>query len=435
MGKTRSMDQLNNFLQKATKLINNTRIIKNIYKLPLYNDEPKIFAYSAFYKTRYKHNSDVASGFSFNKKTALVKVLGEGIERYCLDNFNKKDLYKGQLKNIKFGYLDPLNLSCFSKEQLKHAKFKIFKVIKTSKFQWIKATSLIEKKIVLIPAQLAIFNYRMTKKEPTILLSNSTGVAEGLTLDDALYAGICEVIERDAFMINYLNKLSSPRVDLDSINDKEIENIIKKLSRYKLELIVLELTTDLQIPAFAALILDRTKQGPSVTLGLKAGFDIKKTIIGAIEESLMVRSWIRDKFIYTDPTYKRKKEITDIEDRAHFWFPTEAIKHLNFWIHNNNIKKINIKKISIPVDKLGEALSLLKRKKMEVAYVDITDKKIKAYGFVVVKIIIPQLHPLYLDERYPYLGGERLYNAPVSMEILQSPKKESELNKIPHPFL
>ncbi len=72
---------------------------------------------------------------------------------------------------------------------------------------------------------------------------------------------------------------------------------------------------------------------------------------------------------------------------------------------------------------------------MEIVYVDISNNKLKKYGIKVVKVIIPQLQPLYLDERYPYLGGTRLYEVPIKLGFLKTAKQENELNKIPHPFL
>ena len=77
----------------------------------------------------------------------------------------------------------------------------------------------------------------------------------------------------------------------------------------------------------------------------------------------------------------------------------------------------------------------MKEKDIEVVYVDITHPKIKKYGIMVVKVFIPKLQPLYLDEYYPYLGGSRLYEVPVKLGFLKVPNQESQLNKIPHPFL
>lgn len=430
------INSINHTLQVILRVILNKKFSFRVHKIPLYNDEPKIFAYAVGYQSEKKQETDTAAGFSFDKSKALVRALAEGLERYCLDNSRPELLFTGSEENLPVPHLDFSQITSFSKRQLQKNSFRRFRYNKTSKFRWIQGFSLTEKKKILLPAQLVYFNYHRMVDESIILFPLSTGAAAGLSLDDALYRGICEIVERDAFLISYLNKLPSPQINLSSLQDQNINEILNIFQRYKLELIVTDLTTDLQIPAFAALTLDRTGQGPAVSLGLKAGFNIKESIIGAIEESLMTRSWIRDKFIYTEPDYKRDKTIRTVEDRAHFWFPVEAIDFLNFWIKGSN-KKFNIEFLRrYPKEvQLEKIIASLKNKQMEIVYVDITDSEIKKYGVSVVKVLIPQLQSLYLDEKYPYWGGRRLYEAPLSMGFLKTPRKEDELNKIPHPFL
>ncbi len=429
---------LDSSLEKAAKFVdNNKNFIINISKSPLYNDEPKIFAYTGTYKSRYKKSTDIACGFSFNKKVALMRVLGEGIERYCLEHYKPKISFIGSLQDNNKDYLDPYSICAFSKKQLAEGNFKKFRIHNKALFRWTKGFSLKRKKNLLVPAQLVSFNYAPIKNEPTILPPISTGTATGLSLDDAVYRGICEIVERDSFIISYLNKLPSPHVNLNSIKDIRIQRILNKLRRYKLEIIVLDITTDLKIPAFVALTLDRTGLGPAVSVGLKAGFDIKESIIGAIEESLMTRSWMRDKFIYLNPDYKPDKTIQRLEDRAYFWFPVDMIKELDFWLENKNIKRFTDDELNFAKNKnkLNRAITLIEKNNMEIIYVDITHKAIKKNGFWVIRTIISQLHPLYLDEQYPYFGGRRLYEVPVKMKFFKRFKSESQLNKIPHPFL
>jgi ribosomal protein S12 methylthiotransferase accessory factor len=55
--------------------------------------------------------------------------------------------------------------------------------------------------------------------------------------------------------------------------------------------------------------------------------------------------------------------------------------------------------------------------------------------FEIVKVVIPSLHPLYLNEKYKCFGGERIYDIPVKLGYYEKPLKEEELNQIPHFFL
>lgn len=429
-------------LNKAIELgfefvADNPSIVTSISKLSLYNDEPKLYQYSSYLKDSYglvkDTNELTASGISFKKKNAIIKLLGEAMERYSLTTNNNGNLiYKdyNELNSAGKLSLNPQNIIQLDREMLSHN-------ILSTKLHWLEGKSLMSDNKILVPAQLIYVPYMHANTEPYLQIPISTGAAAGTSLESAIYRGICEVIERDSFMIHYLNKIHSPLIDLKDLAKKarDLNRIMTILNRYKLELFILDITTDLGMPSFAAIILDKTGLGPAVSVGLKSGLDIKQDIIGAIEESLMTRSWIRDKFVYLEPSYKREKIIRTIEDRAHFWFSLDSIKYLDFWLKNNNVKKINIKTFKRSENELRNTIKLLKDKKIEVIYVDITDKKIKKYNFVVVKVIIPQLQPLYLDERYPYLEGIRLYDAPVKMGVLKKLKTEHQLNKIPHPFL
>lgn len=428
--------QIDVLINKGSQFVNdNPKIIKGIYKDTSYNDEPKLYGYAVYFRDKYggrKNEGSVASGVSFNKKKALLKVLGETIERYSLSiNNNNKFIYKSYRELISSGE-SVLNLHDII--GLLSPKIRP-KNIELTKFHWIKGKSLLADKNILVPAQLAYVPYIYDSTEISLQRSISTGAAAGSSVDEALYRGICEIVERDAFMISYLNNLPSPQIDLSSIHNKEINNIVNIFKRYRLEPIVLDLTTDLKIPAFAAITLDRNGLGPAVSVGLKAGFNVKDTIIGAIEESLMVRFGTRDQFAYEVLNCKGKEIISPIDDRTRFWFPLSSIGHLDFWLKNKNLKKINIKNSDYAKNTLKMAIELLKEKKMDLMYIDIADRKIKRYGFTVLKVIIPQLHPLYLDESYPYLEGERLHDTPIKMGFLKKARTKNQLNKIMHPFL
>ena len=93
-----SRKSLQIFIKNGFHYINeNPKIIEKVYKTTLYNDEPKVYSYSCFFKDKYKTsstNDSIASGVAFNKNRALLKLLGETIERYALTiNNNKKFVF------------------------------------------------------------------------------------------------------------------------------------------------------------------------------------------------------------------------------------------------------------------------------------------------------------------------------------------------------
>ena len=137
--------------------------------------------------------------------------------------------------------------------------------------------------------------------------------------------------------------IAPPRIDVRIIHNKELTSILSILDRYALELTIFDLRTDLQIPVYAAVLLDTTGKGPAVSLGLKAGFDTIRAIIGAIEEALMTRTWIRDKYIYQKKEFDMPKKIETIDQRAYFWFKPEKIKYFSFLFNGEKMNKPKLK--------------------------------------------------------------------------------------------
>src|ERR1051326_6639720 len=101
-------------LERAAQFTNeHPEIIKSVSRYPQYNDELKIFNYSAIYASNHK-GINSAGGYSFEKEKALMRVLGESIERYCLDNYKAQIIFTGKENDIKEDHLKPLVMTRFS---------------------------------------------------------------------------------------------------------------------------------------------------------------------------------------------------------------------------------------------------------------------------------------------------------------------------------
>jgi ribosomal protein S12 methylthiotransferase accessory factor len=434
-------------INKAVKLVGKKdSIIRKLYEVPRYNDEPKLFHYSAeLFDTRHFSDSKesvdrFAGGASFSQEKAIIKSLGEAFERYCLAIFKKDYFIKASAYDLGNKALNLFSFVNFSKKQLLDKNFPdIFNFNINTKFDWIKAYSIIQRKFFFIPAQLIYVPYQFCGDEEKIIrFPITTGAATGGSLKEAIYKGICEIVERDAFMITYLNKLPRERIDLS--NNKEFSYILNLFKRYKLELFIFDITSDIKIPSFLAVIIDNTGKGPAVCLGLKASLNYRDGIIGAIEEAQHARPWIRDLMLSNNLKKIKGKNfnLSKLEDRALFWSHKKMIKHLNFLLENKSAKSINKifdQSSDSDLKNFNTVLKILNNHDLEVVFTDITIPRINEIGFKVVKVIIPQLQPLYLNEQFKYLGGERLYKVPKILGYTKDETKEDDLNHIPHPFL
>lgn len=231
-------------------------------------------------------------------------------------------------------------------------------------------------------------------------------------------------------MTSYLNKIACPEVDLRKIKYKRIELVVKKCHRYNLELRSFITTTDLGIPSFLTLLIDNTQKGPPFSCGIKAGFNEIDSLLGSIEESLLVRTGKkRDLSVFVDLPKMHLSKIKTISENYVFWSQYGSLKYLDF-ILNQRSKRVDLKNFNgNKNEELLKVERIFKKNKKEIYYVDIALPEFKKLGIYTYKVIIPQLQPLYKELKNGVLRKKRLEEVALFHGI-----KQNQINKVPHPF-
>lgn len=391
-----------------------------IYEAVKFNDEPKIPTYLcvANKQTRKRYILDdvYGCGISLSPTIAKIKATAEFLERLAIFNPQRPNFVKKMY--VKDPYVDPKLFIHYSNIQMKSHK-QLYERLENTEFLWSPAINYVNKKRIFVPAQL-LYLSKMFRNEARIIPEQiSTGAAFSNNTKGAFESGFLEVVERDAFMISYLNKRKLTRVANfpDSIN-----SIINYLKRYYIDIFVFDVTTDLNIPSFMTIAVDRRGFGPAVCVGMKSGFDLEKVISGSILEAVQARRQARFTKEMEGEKFKFPKEhkIESKLDRYFYWYPTKMIKYLDFWLKNSQV--INFSKIPSYTYSVNEGVSELRNRGYHIFYADMSLNEIKKLGFVVGKVIIPELQPLYLSETSKVLYSVHAGNI--------SPKKGLK----PHPF-
>ncbi len=370
--------------------------------VPIFNDEPKFPTYECYpnktflkkYKVIDKNILGVGSSFIGQDTLAQFKATAECIERLCLGICYNKQKFKMSRFNYTKDFLNPTFFTYKSKEFFERHK-KLYKNIISSRYKWWRCFDFINKRDVYVPAQTIFLTHGFTNEARLHFESISTGAAFGKVDDlNTLKRGFLEVIERDAFITAYLTKRNVPEIIDMPIKIKEL---VEYVGRYNLEVKVFDITTDLKIPVFMVLIIDRTSMGPAISIGTKAGYDYQETIIETIFEALRPRAYERLKFNFGMIKKINEKHVFSIAERAAFWYPVNMIKYLNFWLKTSN--KISYKNIPKYVNSFSKSIRIIKVKGYHVLIASVGVKEILKVGYDTIKVIIPELHPLYLDER------------------------------------
>lgn len=409
-------------------------------------DEPKgIYAYSNFGELIYESDGNTEqyrakNGFSgtdfLSRDKAVRRCLGEAVERNCLGFYKKENILYGSFEEFSDRAVNPKTFTAFSENQLRSEKFANCRFNDATRFGWVRGESLTGGEKKLVPAQLVYLTHR--EKEPVIRIPISTGAAAYTDREEAIYRGLCEAVERDAWMIFWLNKISPPLLDIEKIEDLEIQKVLESFRRARIEVYIMDFTTDIPIPTYGALLIDRTGVGPAVVITTKTDLDSRETLLGALAEAYK-SWWVRRRRMAKNPDLedirKRALKLSSMEERSMLWSSPDMIPHIDFLIKGLKKPFLPTPAPISPSKRLAKALEFFKKNHSEVVAVDIAIPEARRSGFYCFMALVPELQPLYLNESYRYWGGRRLYEVPVRLGYFDKPKKEEELNPITHPYV
>jgi ribosomal protein S12 methylthiotransferase accessory factor len=191
-------------------------------------------------------------------------------------------------------------------------------------------------------------------------------------------------------------------VDLDS----ELLDLVEYLKRYQLETYILDCTGDLGIPSVIAITLDRSGLGPAVNVGTRASGTYRDAARGALLESIHCRRTMRlTKEVDGRHEIIADDEVTSLDERFYYWYPPDRIDDLAFWVEGKlTVPYSDLASIHVSMD---SAIERIRNRGYHLFVADLTLPEMRVQGLETLKVVIPEFHPLYLDERAKSLYSAR----------------------------
>jgi hypothetical protein len=115
-----------------------------------------------------------------------------------------------------------------------------------------------------------------------VCIFNPNGHAAGNCLEEAILQGFLELVERDAVALWWYNRALRPALELDSFGDPYIAALRAHYRAMGWRLWALDITTDLGIPAFAAVAAPAA--GERFCLGFGSHLDAQLALLRALTE-------------------------------------------------------------------------------------------------------------------------------------------------------
>jgi ribosomal protein S12 methylthiotransferase accessory factor len=277
-----------------------------VQKMEPYFPDPgsPVYNYSSGHNTALKSktllwlNHHIRGGNVGKGKTrsqAKAGALCEGIERYSCTFQGDEPYISSSLKELAGEGIHPNVCMNFSERQYRNRKetnracSKFHSIVpvpfdESFNMAWTPVYSLTGKTFKYLPSCFCYTQYPAKDEMNLFSYPDNNGSAAGNSLEEAILQGFLELVERDGVALWWYNMLRKPAVDLSTFNDPyfiQLMNYYRSLNR---SLYVLDITSDLQIPAFAAIShrLDHHKQ--DIIFAFGAHVDAKIAVERALIE-------------------------------------------------------------------------------------------------------------------------------------------------------
>lgn len=193
-----------------------------------------------------------AAGKGYSLAAATVSAAMEGIELYHGENL--------RLEYVQCSYNELPVAKRMSLSELPLSKYSLFDV--TEDELWVPGWDIANQRELMAPyACVSMVGH--ASERPRIRLPfqvGSNGLASGNHFLEAVFAGLCEVIERHnvtcakvAMQLGY----QAPLVHPATISNLEVRDLLERLEFARVDVVILDCTIDIDVPTYVAYIRDR----------------------------------------------------------------------------------------------------------------------------------------------------------------------------------
>jgi ribosomal protein S12 methylthiotransferase accessory factor len=381
-----------------------------------------------------------ASGKGMTMVEAQTSALGEALERYSGDCWNTEEIIFRRRRELDGDSLDPRELVLFAPSQYAELRYSAYS--DDSVFGWVPARSLVGDHLVFVPALAIFMNYEVQRPEEFLFPITSNGLAAGPTLSEAILRAAFEVLERDAAMITWLNRLPCTRVDPLSHPDPDVQEMCRAYERRGVHFELYLLPTDHSVKVFFAVgYQEGGGDGPAAVVGLGADMESQTAARRAVIEVAQVRPMLRQRIRLPEVRRRMEELVKDprrvaaLEDHDLLYASPKTLRNFDF-LRSEPITSISWEQEapSSVLSKLRYLADHLGKMKTDLIYFDLTPPDLNEFGVYVVRVIIPGFQPIDFGWKERRLGGERLYQLPQSLGLRSHRQTFEELNPEPHPI-
>lgn len=332
----------------------------------------------------------VYNGKGTTADEARVSAMMEAIERYSAEVGNRGEL----LIEDSYSKLSELNVNVLNPKDLILPDYVNVKEVADLRIPWMKGYDLIQGEEIYVPGNAVFHPLPAQYDRVRLFRTNTNGLAGGNELEEAIFHGLAEVIERDAWSLVEITRNTGPIVQIEG--EGELPDLVDKFQNVDVSVLIRDITSEIRVPTFAAVSDDLMLKDPTLlTIGMgthtNANVAIKRAVTEVAQSRLTQIHGAREDTVTAD--MRRMMGYEWMRKQNKHWFEILEREQEQECEDHENIDNDDF------LDDIKYMTARLKAAGFErVIVVDLTRDEI---GVPVVRVIVPGLEMYGID-------GERI---------------------------
>ncbi|MFD2370586.1 TOMM precursor leader peptide-binding protein [Brevibacillus sp. GCM10020057] len=387
---------------------------------------------------------EATAGRTHSYAESEMTAILEGLERYCgMAPRGKRTVIRDTYRRLGQQALDPVTVGLHAKEQYDRPGYPFRPFHPDRPLNWVWGYSFLQKRPILVPELLA---YYSLGHGDGFVFETSNGCALGGSLEEAIFYGILEVVERDSFLLTWYAQLGLPRLDPYSAGDRELNLMLERLlavAGYEVHLF--NATMENGIPSVWTLAKNTRESGLNVICAGGAHPDPVRAVKSSLYEVAAMVLTLTDKWEANRQEYVQMlhdpDKVRKMDDHSMLYALPEAEERLRFLLDDRRPLRKFAEEFRPQewnadlTDDLQGLVGKLAACNLDVIVVDQTTPEISRNGLHCVKVLIPGMLPMTFGHHLTRVSGlERVLRVPVELGYRTEPLTYGQLNPHPHPF-
>lgn len=424
----------------------------------------------------------VSAGKGRTEEEARHAAIGEAVERYCAQHWDPRRTRLATWDQVRDAAISPADCVLYSDEQYARAGWPFHRWDPAEQVTWLPAIELPARREIVVPASLAYLVTPVARTEDGFTNATSNGLAAGGTLTAAILGGLYEIIERDALLVTWMNRLPAVEIDLHDTLDAApaglAGSIVRHYACFGVDVRAFVMRTDAPATVVMAIAFDAHPQRPAALVGLGCHARPAIALEKALFEVCQMRPAELRRYQEHPPRdrVRRYEDVKTLADHSAFFSQPRHVHELEFlWSRGERARLADLPDGSIdresesagdPRDQsrddsggdpggdrgdvpggdlsvaragsrdaeLAGCVAALTARGHRVAYADVTTSDVAPLGLSVVRAFITGFQPVHFGDGNERLGGRRLFDLPHQLGLAPGPRTVADLNPCPHPL-